>query len=693
MRSQMLRKGLRFVACFAFLAFLFLPVISFAQGTATSTVNPNDTFGITQVNNSIGLVSTDIRVIVGRVIQIILSLLGAIAIGLIIYAGFTIMTANGSEDKVGEGKKILVNATVGLIILLSAVGIVQFVLNALSQATGISNNNGDDTALTSGQDPKQTFAGTASKGTIIKDHYPERDQKEVPRNTKISVTFRDPFLASSTIQNTNNTCWGADGKPIVCVDGLEPYFGDCNFDKVPFSWEKDCDQLITTSVEVYKKADAKKTLTKAAILASYDKDKKMYAFTLKPHSLLGDEKADEWYVVAFTNNFKKDEIKQDNKTYPGMFDGQLSPYKWEFQTSVNADFLPPQVMSVYPSSSSTAYRNTIVQIQFSEAVDPTIVAGLAGPSTPYFSAIFNSKDVAGEWRLSNGYKTLEFVSNQPCGQNSCGETMYCLPVTCDPNNASCTVPYEILLRTGELLTPGSTFFEGKPGSGIMDMAGNTLDGNANGTPNGRPVLNLKDMQAIKTMINSDKEGAFDNYWWKFSVKNTIDLSVPHIRQVTPGLDAEGVNGTAPVTLEFSKMIMSDSMYNGAVMIHEEQAKAGAAKIDFWVDHSMKTLDGEKSMIGLNHREFGPGGIDMHYFVTVSSSLKSVNQNCFYPGVGPVSTIKGDSPVCADPKNPATCVQVNLNATTDTGCVVTDGSIPVTQGDVATCLAKMKALIK
>ncbi len=679
MRSHSLRKGLRFVACFAFLACLFLPLVSFAQA------NPNDTFGITEVNNSIGLVSTDIRVIVGRVIQIVLSLLGVIAVGLIIYAGFMIMTAAGSEDKVGEGKKILVNAVVGLLVILSAVAIVQFVLNALSQATG-SGSGGDDTVLTSEQDAKQTFAGTASRGTIIKDHYPERDEKNVARNTKISVTFRDAFVPSSTIQNTNNTCWPSTTStiPVPCADGLQPYYGDCQFDQVPFSWETHCDQLVTSSLHIYKKSDTQKIAVRAAFLATYDTDKKMHSFTLRPLTLLGSEKKDETSVVAFTNNLKKDEVKGDG-TYPDMFASQLAPYKWEFETSVNADFIPPTVTSINPSPSSTAFRNSIVQVQFSEAVDPTMAAGLVNPTSPFFSALFPAGlNVSGEWRLSSGYKILEFISSQSCGQNSCGETMYCLPT---PNTAiNASVPYVVLLRTGDLLLASSTLFEGKPGSGIMDMAGNILDGNANNIPNGRPSFG----NAPKTITTPETLSTYDNFYWNFSVKNSIDLSVPYIHKVMPGLDSEGVSGQTPVTIQMSKLILSDSMYNGAIAILEEPATS-SPQIDFWSSPTMSVLTGEKAEITLKHREFGPGGIDMHYFVSVSSSLKSLNQNCFYPGVGPASNIKGASPVC-ESYSGTNCVAVNSIANIDTGCVVTDGTIaPSAQADIGACILKMKTV--
>jgi len=65
--------------------------------------------------------------------------------------------------------------------------------------------------------------------------------------------------------------------------------------------------------------------------------------------------------------------------------------------------------------------------------------------------MFNTTTITGSWVLTNGYKTAEFLSDIACGQNSCGDTMYCLPVSCtDTNNTACTNELTVLARTAEL---------------------------------------------------------------------------------------------------------------------------------------------------------------------------------------------------------------------------------------------------
>lgn len=117
------------------LLFLFSSVTpAFAQ-TA-----PGDTFGLNTLNENLKLGGGDIREIAARYINIALGLLGLVTVGLILYGGFLYMTSGGSEDKIAEGKKYITNAVIGLVIILSAWAIVQFVFSQLSGA--IVGNNG-----------------------------------------------------------------------------------------------------------------------------------------------------------------------------------------------------------------------------------------------------------------------------------------------------------------------------------------------------------------------------------------------------------------------------------------------------------------------------------------------------------------------------------------------------------------------
>ena len=91
--------------------------------------------GLSGVNQVSGLPNTDVRVVAARIIKTFLGLLGIIALVLVLYAGFTWMTAGGNEEKIGSAKKILLNAVIGLLIIVSSYAIASFVISKLVGAT------------------------------------------------------------------------------------------------------------------------------------------------------------------------------------------------------------------------------------------------------------------------------------------------------------------------------------------------------------------------------------------------------------------------------------------------------------------------------------------------------------------------------------------------------------------------------
>ena len=100
-----------------------------AQSVTSNEILPGE------IGAEIGTGTTDIRITIARIIRVGLGLLGTIALMLILYAGFTWMTAAGDESKVQRAKKILSGAVIGLAIIMSAFAIVSYVLSALITAT------------------------------------------------------------------------------------------------------------------------------------------------------------------------------------------------------------------------------------------------------------------------------------------------------------------------------------------------------------------------------------------------------------------------------------------------------------------------------------------------------------------------------------------------------------------------------
>ena len=77
--------------------------------------------------------TNDIYQIIGTIISSVLSLLGVIFIIMIVYGGIIWMTAEGDESRVEKAQNIIRDATIGLIITLSAYAISFFVINTLTK--------------------------------------------------------------------------------------------------------------------------------------------------------------------------------------------------------------------------------------------------------------------------------------------------------------------------------------------------------------------------------------------------------------------------------------------------------------------------------------------------------------------------------------------------------------------------------
>lgn len=127
----MSKKIVKNLLALAMLSFLALPLVTLAQ---TSNLD----VGLNEIENGFadnGLGNTDPRTTVARLINVAMLFLGIIAVVIVLLGGFKWMTAAGNEDKVGEAKKLMGAGVVGLVIVLSAWGVANFILSKLITAT------------------------------------------------------------------------------------------------------------------------------------------------------------------------------------------------------------------------------------------------------------------------------------------------------------------------------------------------------------------------------------------------------------------------------------------------------------------------------------------------------------------------------------------------------------------------------
>src|SRR3989339_145888 len=177
------------------LVFLLAVLFVFAPSFSLAQVNTGIEFGAYT-----GLAQTDVRIIIAKIIRVFFGVLGIIAVGFTLYGGYMYMTSEGNEKKLETAKAILKNMAIGLAIILSALAIVQFVLNTLLNEYQ-AGPTGETTPPIGGE---TVCADCGFLGSVIESHYPGRGAMGIPRNTKIVITFKYDILAGSLIQDSNN---------------------------------------------------------------------------------------------------------------------------------------------------------------------------------------------------------------------------------------------------------------------------------------------------------------------------------------------------------------------------------------------------------------------------------------------------------------------------------------------------------
>ncbi len=85
--------------------------------------------------NAAGLSDGDLPTTVAALIRVVLGVLGIIAVVIILIGGFKWMTSGGNDEKVKSARKVMTSGIIGLVIVLSAFAIAQFVLSSVVSAT------------------------------------------------------------------------------------------------------------------------------------------------------------------------------------------------------------------------------------------------------------------------------------------------------------------------------------------------------------------------------------------------------------------------------------------------------------------------------------------------------------------------------------------------------------------------------
>ena len=128
---------LRVVAFSAFSFLLFAPVMVFAQGgqveSGLQMGGLRRLFGIGSGPSG----ATSLSNIILRIIQMLLTFAAGAAILFVIIGGYQYITSHGNEEQSEAGKKTLINAIIGIVLIVMSYAIITVVVNTVSRGGGI----------------------------------------------------------------------------------------------------------------------------------------------------------------------------------------------------------------------------------------------------------------------------------------------------------------------------------------------------------------------------------------------------------------------------------------------------------------------------------------------------------------------------------------------------------------------------
>ena len=114
---------------------LVLPMMFYAN-QAVGAVTPPMQEGLDVFQTASGASTATLPAVIGRIVRIVISLLGLVAAIIIILGGFQWMTSGGNEEKIAGAKKLMINGLIGMVLVILAYAIASFVITQLTVVTG-----------------------------------------------------------------------------------------------------------------------------------------------------------------------------------------------------------------------------------------------------------------------------------------------------------------------------------------------------------------------------------------------------------------------------------------------------------------------------------------------------------------------------------------------------------------------------
>jgi len=79
-----------------------------------------------------GDITGGVPALIGQVINAVLGIVGSLALLMFVYGGLLWMTAGGKDERVTQGKNVLIWATLGMVVIFASYAIVKLLFQSLT---------------------------------------------------------------------------------------------------------------------------------------------------------------------------------------------------------------------------------------------------------------------------------------------------------------------------------------------------------------------------------------------------------------------------------------------------------------------------------------------------------------------------------------------------------------------------------
>ncbi len=116
-----------------FSSVLIVILFSFSVVAPVAAKKPADYSGNSTSNSTVKLDNplgegVTIAVLIGKIINAILGVVGSLALLMFVYGGLVWMTSGGNQEKIKSGRDTIVWSAIGLIIIFVSYGLVRFLI-------------------------------------------------------------------------------------------------------------------------------------------------------------------------------------------------------------------------------------------------------------------------------------------------------------------------------------------------------------------------------------------------------------------------------------------------------------------------------------------------------------------------------------------------------------------------------------